>query len=75
MAIGWMRFNKIVGIDPASITCDVNGDGEINVTDVNAVIAAFSSNDTCWTSDANRDNDVNIADINFIINQILGSNE
>jgi len=75
MAIGWMRFNKIVGIDPASITCDVNGDGEINVTDVNAVIAAFSSNDACWTSDANRDNDVNIADINFIINQILGSNE
>jgi len=75
MANGWNCFNKIVGIDPASITCDVNGDGEVSVGDINTVLDAILCHHGDWTSDANRDNEVNMADINFILDQILGSSE
>ncbi len=51
---------------------DVNGDGEVNIADVNAVIdfiQGYSNNPKC---DVNGDEEVNIADINAVISIIIG---
>ncbi len=53
---------------------DVNGDGEVNIADinelVNIILGAFDY--TNGRSDVNNDGEVNIADVNDIINIILG---
>ena len=63
--------------DPFSLQVgDVNGDGEINIADVNAVIdiimGGFANYDKKHRSDANYDGEINIADVNTIIHYILG---
>ncbi len=63
--------------DPFSLQVgDVNGDGEINIADVNAVISiilgGFANYDKRHRSDTNRDGEINIADVNAIINVLLG---
>ena len=50
---------------------DVNGDGEVNIADVNAVIEAILTGDDTPDFDVNGDGEVNIADVNVIINLIL----
>lgn len=58
--------------ETAAVTGDVNGDGEVNIADVNAVIdiiLGFTINDA---GDVNDDGEVNIADVNTIIDIILG---
>ena len=54
---------------------DVNGDSEVNIADVNAVIDAILSDGTNSAADVNSDGEINIADVNAIINIILGGNE
>ena len=52
---------------------DVNGDGEVNIADVNAVINIILGDDSSGIDgDVNGDNEVNIADVNSIIAIILG---
>lgn len=51
---------------------DVNGDQEVNIADVNAVIGYILNGDNNPSGDVNLDNEVNIADVNFIIAIILG---
>ena len=57
-------------VDPI---CDVNGDGEISIADVNAVIdVIFSSGDLqLLAADVNKDGEININDINIIIDRML----
>lgn len=50
---------------------DVNGDGEVNIADINKVIHAILSGDSDMFYDVNGDSEVNIADVNFIIRIIL----
>ena len=50
---------------------DVNGDGEINIADVNALIGMILSGQTQASGDVNGDNEVNIADVNALIGLIL----
>ena len=50
---------------------DVNGDHEVNIADVNAVIDMILSGKFINNGDVNNDNEVNIADINAIIDIIL----
>ena len=50
---------------------DVNGDGVVNISDVNAVINMILTGVTDPAGDVNDDGTVNIADVNFIINIIL----
>ena len=55
------------------ITGDVNGDGEVNIADVNAVINVILGDDSGdIDGDVNGDGEVNIADVNNIITIILG---
>ena len=63
--------------DPFSLEVgDVNGDGEVNIADVNKLIdiilGGFANYDTRHRSDVNYDSEVNIADINAIIDYLLG---
>ena len=55
----------------ATITGDVNHDGEVNIADVNAVILMILSSNNDANGDVNNDGEVNIADVNFIIGIIL----
>ena len=54
---------------------DVNGDGEINIADINSIIdiilSGTSDEETFRRADVNRDDEVNIADINAVIDIIL----
>ena len=50
---------------------DVNGDGEVNIADVNALIDALLIDATLERGDVNHDGEVNIADVNAVINIIL----
>ena len=50
---------------------DVNGDNEINIADVNAVITMILGGNPLPAGDVNGDGEVNIADVNAVINIIL----
>ncbi len=50
---------------------DVNGDGEINIADINALIDLILAGDASDTGDVNGDGEINIADINAVIDIIL----
>ena len=54
---------------------DVNGDREVNIADVNAVIDVILGGQDIYEGrdDVNGDGEVNIADVNAIIDIILGS--
>ena len=59
--------------DSAALSGDVNGDGEVNIADVNAVINMILSGAASTAGDVNGDGEVNIADVNAVIDLILGS--
>ena len=50
---------------------DVNGDSEVNIADVNALIDMILSGNHNAKGDVNEDNEVNIADVNALIDMIL----
>ena len=50
---------------------DVNGDGEINIADVNAVCDMILGGNTLPSGDVNGDGEINIADVNALIALIL----
>ena len=54
-----------------SLEGDVNGDGEVNIADVNEVIKLILTDRVNEAADVNEDGEVNIADVNAIINIIL----
>ena len=60
-----------------SNTGDVNCDNEVNIADVNAVIAIILGEPvdtvTFKRADVNHDNEVNIADVNVLISIILNN--
>jgi hypothetical protein len=51
---------------------DVNGDLEVNIADVNAVIKVILGGPSIQSADVNNDDEINIADVNAIISVILG---
>ena len=53
---------------------DVNGDGEVNITDINALIDIIlgGTDNSEGRSDVNGDGEVNISDVNDVIDIILG---
>ena len=68
----WMQF-----LFPTNkwLKGDVNGDGSVNISDINVVvniIQGYRANDeTMMRADVNEDGNVNISDLNEIINIIL----
>ena len=74
MEVDYMCFGNTGSIP---IKGDVNGDGEVNVADVNAVmdiiLAGYADDNTTARADVNGDGEVNIADVNAVIDLILAS--
>ncbi len=66
-------FNSLTINAPASepATGDVNGDNEVNIADVNAVIDMILGGASTPQGDVNGDGEVNIADVNAVIDMIL----
>lgn len=67
-------------VEPIGSDCglkgDVNGDGEVNIGDINAlidVILSGGSLDTCsmWRADLAEDGELSLADINALIDYVL----
>ena len=65
-----LHFVKGATPDPGK-PGDVNGDGEVNIADVNAVIDSILSQSGNKSADVNGDGEINIADVNAVINYIL----
>ena len=57
--------------DPNPLIGDVNGDGSVNISDVNAMIGIILSGEYLPAADLNNDGNVNISDLNALINIIL----
>jgi len=55
------------------ITGDVNGDGEVTIADVNAVIDLILAGAYSTAGDVNGDGEVTIADVNAVVDIILGN--
>ena len=67
-----MRYTGSTWVEiEVNITGDVNGDGEVNIADVNALIDLILKNQSSANADVNGDNEVNIADVNALIDLIL----
>ena len=67
-------FGRIVD-DLMPVHGDVNGDREVNIADVNAVIDIILNDSGNPSGDVNGDGEINIADVNAIINIILSGAE
>ena len=54
---------------------DINGDGEVNIADINCIIAVIlgAPNTYGGRVDVNNDGEVNIADVNAVIDMILNA--
>ena len=68
-------FVTIIGTDVDRVRGDVNGDDEVNIADINAIIDAILSAQRSYIYDVNYDGEVNIADINTVIDLIMGVGE
>ena len=65
-------FGQIVDDLMPPLRGDINGDREINIADVNAVInIILGGNSSTSLADVNGDGEINIADINAVIDMIL----
>jgi hypothetical protein len=68
-------FGQIVD-DLMPVHGDVNGDGEVNIADVNAAIdIILGGNSSTTAADVNGDGEINIADVNSVIDIILGGTQ
>ncbi len=70
----WTLFTHFALMDELPSTPgDVNGDGEISIADINAVIDFILNGDDDGKGDVNGDGETGIADINAVIDLILAS--
>lgn len=72
-ALNWKRFN--IEAIPVTVTPgDLNADSEVNIADVNLLIAAILYGESAGTIyDVNGDGEVSIADVNALIDLIMGN--
>ncbi len=68
-----MRY--VLGIVDENMNGDVNGDGEVNISDINTLIDIIMGGEaddmTFKRADVNNDSEVNISDINTLIDIVL----
>jgi len=56
----------------SSIKGDVNGDGEVSIADINAIIEVINADGYSSDADVNGDGSVTIADINGVVDIMIG---
>ena len=69
----WRNFKYINGIVNPNLPGDLNGDGEVGIADVNALVDAILAKDGDGLYDVNGDGEVTIADVTALINLFLSS--
>ena len=57
-----------------TVTGDINGDGVVNISDINVLINMILTGNHAPAGDVNKDGQVNISDVNATINIILTGN-
>ena len=71
-----MRVNiddiTIFARDQQHLVGDVNNDGEVNISDINAIVDVILRSSDNPYADVNVDGEINIADVNAVISVILG---
>jgi len=67
--------NKTLVVTPVStgLRGDVNGDGEVTIADVNAIVDLILSGSYSTPADVNEDGEVTIADVNAVVDIILNN--
>ena len=65
------RVGTVHRARPQQATADVNGDGEVNIADVNRGIHSLLNGSHDAASDVDNDGEVSVGDINAIISIIL----
>ena len=56
---------------PIPVAGDVNGDGEVNISDINSVINCILGGNYVNMADVTHDSEINISDVNAVIDLIL----
>lgn len=71
----YVFIERIPPLPPEPIRGDVNGDGEVNIADVNCLVSVIQGAEDIYEgrADVNADGEVNIADVNAVIDIILNS--
>ena len=64
-------LTTMISLSASALTGDVNIDGEVNISDVNALIDRILNGDNDPNGDVNADGEVNISDVNALIEIIL----
>ena len=67
------KIGRNVSSDEPPVPGDVNGDGEVNISDISDIIDLILSGKVTDSGDVNGDGEINITDINFVIDMILKS--
>ena len=67
------KIGRNVSTDEPPVPGDVNGDGEVNISDISDIIDLILSGKVTDSGDVNGDGEINITDINFVIDMILKS--
>ena len=67
------KIGRNVSSDEPPVPGDVNGDGEVNISDISDIIDLILSGKVTDSGDVNDDGEINITDINFVIDMILKS--
>ena len=72
-AAQWKKFK----FDNGWLRGDVNGDGEVNIADINALVSIILGHvyddDFMRRADVNEDSEINISDINAVLTIIMGA--
>ena len=68
----WSGFGSIIALPEPTLRGDVNGDGNVNGTDIQAVINLIVESQYDENADVNKDGNVNGTDIQEVINIIVG---
>ena len=71
-ANGDISFVFMAGQGTPALYGDVNGDGQVDIADVNTIINVMLGKATSDTCDVTNNGQVDIADVNVIINLMLG---
>ena len=66
-----LALTALLAFTAGAMTGDVNGDGEVSVSDVNAVIDLILSGSYDVAGDVNGDGEVGVSDVNALIDIIL----
>ena len=73
MTAPWSEFGNIVALPEPTLRGDVNGDGVVNGTDIQAIINLIVAGEYDEKADINKDNIINGTDIQEVINIIVNA--